>query len=286
MKRNKITVMICVALFCLALIAAIASYPLPSQMRITALAAEKQSFDRQSVEKASVTFESAESIYEKLQTIVADELAEEEDPDSEFDPEEIETFKNELGGDLAQIDVLLSSLNGLNSDASSSEGKTVLAVGTYLNMLRDITGDMYELLEYYSDLYEAIMIFDELDADVESYTGFASQLYDINDTAIGLMEAMDPPSYLKISHNDLTLRLKEFRDFSEDFYIATAMEDPLRTYSCIYRMNRIEAMLGRSTDNLTGDVELQFKQADKRLSGPIATLHDELERNIALLLSV
>ena len=286
MKKRRFPAALCTVVLCLAIIAAIASYALPRQMQMTAFAAEKQSFDRQSVEKASVAFESAESIYEKLQTIVADELSEEEDPDAEYDPEEIEAFKNELGGDLAQIDMLLSSLDGLNSDAGSSEGKTVLAVREYLNMLRDISADMFELMEYYNELYEALMVFDELDADVDSYTDFASQLYDINDTVIGLMDAIDPPTYLRISHNDLTLRFKEFRDFSEDFYTASAMEDPLRTYSCIYRMDRIEAMLDKSTDNLTGDVELQFEQADKRLSGPIGTLHDELERNIALLLDV
>ena len=286
MKRRRTYMAICAVLLIVALITAAASFVLPRQMHLSALAAEKQSFDRQSVEKASVAFESAESIYEKLLTIVADELAEEEDPDEDFDPEEIETFKNELGGDLAQIDMLLSSLDGLNSDADSSEGKTVLAVREYLNMLRDISADIYELLGYYGELYDAIVIFDDLDADVDDFTDFASQLYDLNDTAIGLMEAIEPPSYLKISHDDLTLRFKEFRDFSEDFYYASAMEDPLRIYSCIYRMNRIESMLDRSTDNLTSDVELQFKQADKRLAGPIATLHEELERNIALLLEV
>ena len=51
-------------------------------------------------------------------------------------------------------------------------------------------------------------------------------------------------------------------------------------------MDRIEAKLNRSAENLLDDVNLQFEQADKRLTGPIATLHNELERNIALLLEV
>ena len=284
MRRIKIPVVICVALLCLAIITAIASNSLPRQMQMTALAAEKRALDRQTVEKASVAFESAESILEKLTSIVSEELADDEDPDAEFDPGEAETFMNELGGDLAQIDMLLSSLDSLKADMGSSEGKTVLAVREYLNMLRSISLDMHELLEYYIELYAAIEGFNDLDDEVESYTDFAAQLYDITDNTVELMKGIDAPSYLKISHDDLMLRISEFRDFSEDFYTASALDDPLRIYSCVFRMNRIEAMLNRSTENLTSDVKLQFEQADNRLTGPIATLHGELERNIALLL--
>jgi len=288
MKQRKVPAMLCAVLLCFALMAAVISYALPQQMHMMASATQSQSFDRQSVEKASVAFESAEAILEKLQSIVSDELADDDadDADEDFDLEETEAFMNELGGDMVQIDMLLTSLDGLKDDAESSEGKTVLAVREYLNMLRYISLDMHELLEYYIELYNALMVFDDLDDDTDSYTDFALSLIDITEKAVGFMEKANPPIYLRLSHEDLTSCFKEFKDFGEDFYTATSMEDPLRIYSCVYRMDRIEAKLGQSSDNLISDVRLQFEQADKRLSGPIATLHKELESNIAKLLEV
>ena len=286
MKGKRIPAALCAAVLCLALIFAALSSILPQKMRTTALAAESQTFDRQVVEKASVAFDAAAAILEKLQNIVTEELASDgSDTDEDFDTDEAEVFRNELGGDLAQIDMLLTSLNGLADDTESSEGKTVLAVREYLNMLRNISLDMRELLEYSVVLYEALVAMADFGEDYDGYSDFAYQLYYATGNAVDLMQEIVPPSYLKIAHDDLTIRIKEFQDFGEDFYVASELEDPLRFYSCMYRMNRIQVMLERCTDDLTNDVQLQFKQADKRLTGPIAVLHDELERNIRLLLA-
>ena len=285
MKRRKIPATLCAALLCLALLTAITSYFLPLQMKANAQAAEKQAFDRQAVEKASVSFEAAAAIFEKLQTMVADELSQDEGDDNDFDVDVAEEFINELGGDLVQIGMLQSGLAGLKDDKDSSEGKTVLAVREYLTMLHDISLDMQELLQYYVELYEAFTAMSDFGDDYDSYTEFAEQLIEATGAAIELMEMIKPPSYLKIAHDDLTTRIREFQDFGSDFYVASYLDDPLRTYSCVYRMDRIQTSLDRCADNLTADVELQFVHADSTLSGPVSLLHDELERNIARLLA-
>ena len=284
MKHRRMQAAMYAILLVIVMIAAIASYSL--YLSMAASAADRQAFDRQAVEKASIAFASAESILEKLQSIISENLAEEEEEsDEEFDPQEWVTFRNEIGGDMAQITMLLSSLDGLTADVGSSEGKTVLAVREYLGMLSSISADMYELIGYHLELYEALEALSDFDEDAD-YEDFALQLADAAQNAADMMNGIDTPSYLRISHDDLTKRFIEFQEFGEDFYVAVVLEDPLRLYSCIYRMDRISVMLDKATSNLLADVNLQFEQADKRMSGMIATLHNELERNIALLLAV
>jgi hypothetical protein len=78
----------------------------------------------------------------------------------------------------------------------------------------------------------------------------------------------------------MILRVTELRDFSEDFYNACYMEDILRIYSCVYRINRIERMFGICGDNLMTDMALQFSQAERRLNGPVGQLREELTQNL------
>ena len=286
MKLKKISAMLCAAVFSLALIAVVVTCFLPRQMRPTAIAAEKQAFDRQSVEESSAAFESAEMIYEKLRSMVIEDLNSDDDVEDDFDVDEAAVYLDELGADMARLDMLSSGLDAFQGGMDSSEGKTVLAVREYLTMLRNMSQDMYELLEYYIELYEALIILGDINEDTDDYSDFALELNTITGSAVESLEMITPPSYLKITHNDLILRIKEFQDFSTDFYVAVELEDPLRIYSCVYRMNRIESMLNRCVGNLTDDVKLQFEQADGRMTGPIAVLHDELQHSISLLLAV
>jgi len=183
---------------------------------------------------------------------------------------------------IGQLDELIASLNEMPGDMATSEGKTVNAVREYLYMLRNMVSDIIELSGYFTDLDKAIIHMVQLNYDLED-SMFPEQLSNaISETQI-LFAKITPPSCLAVTHGDIEARLNEFQEFSDDFILAVQMEDPLRTYSCYYRTNRMKLMFFKCFDNVKADLSLQFKQAERRLNGPIKQLHDELSENLDLL---
>ena len=269
-------------LLCFALLTAIILSIFLSQMFVAA--ANRQTV-KETLDKVSETVESADPIYLKLKEIIADEIAamDLEDDDTEPDLDEAEEGFEELKGYTTQLNELLSGLSGLNDDMNTSDGKTVRAAKEYLTMLRNMTADLAELVRYSIDMYYAIEPMGMMDGDADDFTDLANQIWTGCDATKTLMEKIKPPSYLAITHNDMIMRITEFRDFGLDFYNACQMDDPLRMYSCIYRMNRIVRMFDICDENLTADMDLQFKQADRRLNGPIGQLRNEISNNLGIL---
>jgi len=226
----------------------------------------------------------AEPIYERLLKICEDESVDYADEDSDFEVKEMENYLLELNSMIRDLGDMLLELASLPSDSISSEGKTVLATREYLIMLRDMAGDIHALGRYAIDLYKALMPMD-LDFS-DNFMTFAMELFDAIDECMALLDKITPPSFIAHSHRDVEKRLTEFQDFSIDFWIAVALDDPLRLYSCMYRMNRIAVMFDICDQNLTADLDVQQKQAENRMKGPIKTLHDELHRNLALFSAV
>ena len=284
MKTNRIGKAIGMILLCLALMSPI-TLLLP-QLSAVALPISERILFRQSIEKISHAFESAKAINDKLHEFVLEEINTYGDTDGEFEIQVAEEKLREIAEDLALLDTLLLSLEDLDGDMETSVGKTVLAVREYLNTLRNISLDMSELIEYSIELYRAIVVIGDVNENAQSYSQFADEIYTATSTGIAMLENLTPPAYLKITHDDLILRIKELNDFSVDFYIAAELDDPLRLYSCFYRMNRVEAQMNRCAENLDEDLLLQFEQAYRRLSGHIALLRGELTKNIDLLLAV
>lgn len=268
------------ALLCLALVAALAlSVVLPMAVN----AASNRQAVQESLDRTSDTLEAADAIYHKLREIIADEIDAMDVEDSDPDLDEAEEGYRELNGYIQLLDELITDLGGLSDDLNTSDGKTVRAAKEYLSMLRNMTADLSELVRYSIDMYHAIEPMSMMDADTDDFEDLAEGIwYGCEATRI-LMEEIRPPAYLAITHADMITRITEFRDFGEDFYYACYMEDPLRMYSCVYRMNRIIRMFDICDENLTADMELQFRQAEHRLDGPIAQLRQELITNIDLL---
>lgn len=241
---------------------------------------------RETLSKTSEVVDSANLIYERLQEIIAEEIVSmesEEDDETETDISESEEGFEELTGYKTQLDGLLADLKGLPDDPNTSEGKTVCAAREYLTMLKNMSVDLAELVRYDIDMYLALQPMDEIDYDFEYYQDLALSIWSATREAKPLMEAIKPPSYLAITHKDIILRVTEYNEYGEDFYSACQMGDWLRIYSCIYRFNRIARMFSVCDENLTDDIALQLNQAERRLSGPIDQLREELERNLNLL---
>ena len=285
MKRVRLTVGICAALLGLALLIGMAgpiSGRLPSAYAQTgreALLASGES----ATSRAAAAFQGAEPIYDALRDLVANELAESDDMDSAYDVDVADGVLRKLEGFMKQLDDLSASLGGLPDSLDDSEGKTVRAVKDYLSMLHNMVFDIHALVDYSMDLYAALIVIAEMDVDVETYADLAEVIYVSTSEAIEILAQVKAPAYLAISHGDLEARIKEFQEFAVDFYVATELGDPLRIYSCIYRMNRIEIMFTQCGDTLDEDIMLQFTQADRRLEGTIATLRSELLQNLSLL---
>ena len=236
------------------------------------------------ISKVAETIEAAEPIRLKLSEIITDEITGfETEDDSEYDSDEAYEALEEADGYSAQLRDLLSGLNGLPDDPDTSDGKTVLAAREYLTMMLNMTTDLSELIGYSIAFTDALTILGDMDADTDSYQGLAYTIIVATEATIEALGQIDPPSYMAISHNDVILRVKELGDFGEDFFSAAMLEDPLRIYSCLYRLDRILRMLTATGENLGADLLLQMQQAERRLHGPIDVLHGELTRNLAIL---
>ena len=239
---------------------------------------------RESIAKVAETFDASEPIYQKLNTLIAEEIAGfDSEDESDYNVDESKTAIKELDGYGEQLRDMLSGLSGLSDSPDTSDGKTVRAAREYLTMLQNMTADLSELIDYSVKLYEAVLPMESMYAETDDYEELADQIWNSTETVRGLLENIKPPSYLSITHGDLIARVTEFRDFALDFYIANQLGDPLRTYSCMYRMNRIVRMFDICNENLNADLELQIRQADHRMSGIISTIHDELTSNLAKL---
>ena len=241
---------------------------------------------QETLNKVSAAVEAAEPVYLRLVEIVEDEVAamdSDYDDDDDYDSEEGEAYYDELTGQISLLQSLIAGLDGLPNDLNTSEGKTVRAACEYLTMLRDMTTDLAELLRYSIDMYYSVEPMGLMDMDTDDFAIIADQIWTRCHETKVLMEAITPPPYFAITHNDMIDRITEFRDFGDDFYYACYMEDPLRMYSCVYRMTRIIRMFEICDDNLTADLELQFRQADRRLNGPISLLRSELNANLSVL---
>jgi len=268
-------------LLCVFLIAAIAlTMLLPS----ASSAASNRQAVQESLSKTTEAFNAAEPIYQMLREIIEEEIASLGiEDESEADLDEAEAGYEELSGYTKQLNDLISGLSGLPDDPNTSDGKTVCAAREYLSMLRNMSADLAEFVRYSIDMYYAIEPFEMMYLDTDDFMILSEELWNGCEETRTLMGAITPPAYLAITHNDLMARITEFRDFAEDFYIACAMEDPLRIYSCVYRMNRIVRMFEICNDNLYADLELQLRQAERRLDGPIAQLRSELTNNLETL---
>jgi len=248
------------------------------------LAARQESTARAAIDKVTEVFESAKPIHDELKIKVGN-LADSEESDEELDLD-IDEFKaelEELSHYVSQLDELHSELSALPDDINTSEGKTVLAAREYITMLKNMFLDLIVLGRYTVDLYTSVIGLEELGDNGTSILQFASDWWDATKYVLVQMEDIIVPDYLALSHEDLTKYMREFNELGADFYHAADIDDPLRINSCIARLGRIERMFERCFVNLMDDLELQSKQAESRLEGPIQLLRDELERNLNLL---
>ena len=247
-----------------------------------AAASGQETSTKTAIDKISQVFEAAELFYEELKEAIAEEV---ESAESEEDTgmSEVEAGIKQLRGYANQLDGLLGELNGLPDKADDSIGRTVLALREYLTILRNMAADMAQLGQYSVELYNAVIIMDGMDEDPDSFSAMAEELLLVTGQSLGMLEKITPPDYLKISHGDVITRMKEFNEFGADFYYAAELNDPLRIYSCMYRMGRIVRLFERYEANLEADMNLQSEQMETRINGSVKLLHDELEHNIGLL---
>ena len=285
MKGKRIITVLSIFGLCLALLLPTASPFAYREWSASAQGVSERMLVRVSMEKAGEALAAAEPIYEKLLAMVLEEIDEWDDGGDDFDFRAVEESLAELEADLLLVETLRSSLGELRGNMDSPDGKTILATREFLTMLINISMDMQELFEYSIELMRAILVVSDIGENFDSYSHFAEKMYEATGMAVAMMNNLTPPSYLKIAHEDMTLRFGELQDFSLDLYFAAELDDPLRLSSCFSRMNRIEAQMNRCAENLDGDLLLQFEQAARRLTGQVATLHRELKSNIALLLA-
>ena len=240
------------------------------------------------VDAASKAFDSAEDIYQKITAMINEQREEEEGEGDGFEPHapdigESEKIIEELEGYIERLQNLISDISSLPDETDSSEGKTVRAVKDYLAMLSDIVSVMAEGSRYGIDLFKTMEAMDIGDGGFSSISAMAQTCSGAAQKALSIMEPVTPPVFLEATHGDLMTHIYEFEKFAEDFVYAANLDDPLRIYSSIYRLRRINMMFGKCFDNLNSDSEAQSAQMKAHLNGPVMVLHDELSANLKLL---
>ena len=289
-------------LFCLGLLAVVVSLNGSTPVMATELAYSQQNM----INIAEEAFNAANPIFTQLQKTISDNMSflnstltsqelnieGAEAALNELEITDAEAELEKLSASIRLFDEVISRLTGLPDDLVTSEGKTVHAVLEYLTMLRNMASDMTELCQYSIDLYRAILPLYQtvlpvlnMDENLENYKIFSERLTSASLKSQKIVEKITPPAYLDISHGDIVNWLTVFQVLSQDFSTAVQMDDPLRIYSCIYRTNRVSIMFLKCYENLRADIELQLKQAENRINGPILLLHDELSKNLSLLKS-
>jgi hypothetical protein len=270
MKKISIAAKLAAVILCLALISGIVS---------SAVAAAEDSV----IGKCSHAFYAAEPICADLLEFVNEEISSFDDDEAEYDEQEARAVLIKLQDCVKRLDTLMSGIPAGGMD--TGEARTVKATRDYLTMLKNMSSDMNELVEYSLDFTAAVMPMTELGDSYEDYETLAGDIYTNTTASLELLNQITPPSYLAITHGDLIVRIKEFQDFAVDFYAAAGMGDPLRVYSCVYRMDRIEVMFTKCGGNLDADIKLQLKQAERRFNGFISILREELSAVFAPLKS-
>ena len=254
------------------------------QLAAPALASRRETEARETIEKVAEVFNTAKPFHEELKQLVANLIEDDESDDEvDIDFDEFEAEVLELQGYVTQLDEMYLELSILPDDKNTSEGKTVLAAREYLILLKNMYLDLITLGTYSIDLYTAVAALEDLGDPDADLLRFASDWWHATALALDLMEKITPPEYMLLTHNDLIKHMSEFKDLGSDFYDAVEMDDPLRLNSCLSRLGRIERMFTRCFVNLIDDLDLQSRQAESRLDGPVQLLHDELERNLNLL---
>ena len=236
-----------------------------------------------SIEKAAEAVEAAAPIHEKLVYFITSEIDESTSEETEYIAAEAEAALRDLSNYSEQLSALLAGLNGLPDSSETSEAKTVRAAREYLKMLSNMSGDLFELINYSYELEKAVRLMDSIRVETKTNQEYSQLIWDATNNTIAALKLISPPAYLLISHDDMILRVTEFNEFAKDFYQAAELGDPLRISSCIFRKDRITRMFVICENNLSADMDLQLRQAEQRLNGPIAVLHDELNKNIAML---
>jgi hypothetical protein len=189
---------------------------------------------------------------------------------------------------IEEIDSLAGRLGGLAAANSTNAGKTLAAAREYFKMLSECSADLKTICDYYLDLYNAVYPIGSFEppestTGEEDYSLFAGQLSQVVSQSQTLLKKISVPSHIAASHDDLVKRVDEFQAFCQDFSKSVQLSDPLRLYSCIYRMSRLSTMLDKNGYNIDDDIDLQFRHAKDRLDGSISLLRNELKQNIELL---
>ena len=202
--------------------------------------------------------------------------------------EEMRERFRELDKHIAGIGELELQLNGLPASSQANALMTLDAAKEYVKLLGECSIDLKSICDYYVGLYEAldpIVSFSppESTTGETDYSLYAGQLSQVASQSQKMLRDMHTPPYIEISHGDLVRRVDEFQAFCQDFSKSVQLSDPLRLYSCIFRLNRLMTMLGKNGENLEDDIDLQFRHTKSRMDGAVSLLRDELRRNIATL---
>jgi hypothetical protein len=199
-----------------------------------------------------------------------------------------------------EADALAEELDGLSSDMSAGGGRdefyadqakflTVTAARDYLGMLSDSARDFSFVLTYDAGLYKALTpMFDWFDSEEgvsDDYYLYASSASEAIAETLRLLGELEPPQALHLAHADVKLRVDEFRVLFEDFAYAVEIDDPLRIYSCRYRLDRLATDFDEASDELYNDMYIQLDRVLERMYGQIDTLRYELEVNMDAIIT-
>ena len=208
--------------------------------------------------------------------------------DEEVSTQQMQEKHDELKLTIRDLAKLQDEINALPAGGQDGVKLTIAAAREYFRRLTALANDLSEVVAYGVELFTALeptVNFNppESTTGYNDYSLFAGQLSLAVSQSQTLLKKARVPAYLSGSHSDLVKRMDEYQSFCQDFSVAIQLDDPLRIYSCMYRMERLEMMIEKCGNNLDEDLALQFDRLKIRLGGSVASIRGELVSNIALL---
>ena len=240
--------------------------------------------------KITSLLDESATIRDALNALADWQLDDSDDDTQEFEDSmrEINEKRGEVNGYISTLDGLVSEANTMTLSGTEGEKKTAAAAAEYLGRIKRAAEDILDVFDYYIALVDALEPFinfapPESTSGYYDYSLFAGQLSQVVSQCQRGLGAMKVPAYLASPQGDMIKRYDEYQSFCQDFSIAIQFDDPLRIYSCINRMSRLDLQVGKALDNIQQDVDLQFTHMRDRLSGDTEKIRTEIETNIALL---
>lgn len=195
----------------------------------------------------------------------------------EDDIEEIRQMHEEMLELRSQIQAMKEEVEELPANIGVEQiDLTYEAAKTYFEELDGAYGDLLAIFDFYFSYYDATKPIREFDASGYSGTTSMEIMWNNIQEVTDDMKKIDCPVFMEQTYKKYIEQMENYQALLQTAYMATALQDPLRTAATGNMSVRADYQLYTTGNDLTNDFNLQFEKVSERMSGRLGTLGEEL----------